>query len=39
MGIFSISLATLSVSNIAQLASLNVYPLGDGPVSQTGQFK
>ena len=29
----------LSVTNIRELASVNDYPLGDVPVSPTGQFK
>ena len=29
----------LRVTNIAELDSLNDYPLGDGPISPTGQFK
>ena len=29
----------LMITNIAELASLNDYPLRDGPVSPTGQFK
>ena len=31
--------SSLSVTYIAELASLNEYPIGDGPVSPTDQFK
>ena len=36
---FYVTDSPLSVTNIAELASLNDFPLGNGPVSPTGQIK
>ena len=36
---FYVTDSPLSVTKIAELTSLNDYPLGEGPDSPTGQFK